>query len=89
MFESVLNTSLKFTDKKIPSNDGARRNHNWMAAAHRLLCRNETNMLQILVIKAIYSFNRDLNQGCLVYMFSLRFSGSNFFEKFTAVISCT
>ena len=23
-------------------------------------------------------FNRDLNRGCLVYMFSLRFSGSNF-----------
>ena len=24
------------------------------------------------------SFNRDLNRGCLVYMFSLRFSGSKF-----------
>ena len=23
-------------------------------------------------------FNRDLNRGCLVYMFSLRFSGSKF-----------
>ena len=25
-----------------------------------------------------YFFNRDLNRGCLVYMFSLRFSGSKF-----------
>ena len=25
-------------------------------------------------------FNRDLNQGCLVYMFPLSFSGSKFFE---------
>ena len=24
------------------------------------------------------SFNRDLKRGCLVYMFSLRFSGSKF-----------
>ena len=24
------------------------------------------------------SVNRDLNRGCLVYMYSLRFSGSNF-----------
>ena len=24
-------------------------------------------------------FNRDLNRGCLVHMFSLRFSGSKFF----------
>ena len=26
----------------------------------------------------IMLFNRDLNRGCLVYMFSLRFSGSKF-----------
>ena len=27
-------------------------------------------------VLALYFFNRDLNRGCLVYMFSLRFSGS-------------
>ena len=26
------------------------------------------------------SFNRDLNRGCFVCMFSLRFSGNKFFE---------
>ena len=26
----------------------------------------------------IQLFNRDLNRGCLVYMFSMRFSGSKF-----------
>ena len=26
----------------------------------------------------MYSFNRDVNRGCLVYMFPLRFSGSKF-----------
>ena len=28
--------------------------------------------------KPFYLFNRDLNRGCLVYMFSLRFSGCKF-----------
>ena len=32
------------------------------------------------LIRSICEFNRDLNRGCLVYMFSLRFSGSKFFE---------
>ena len=41
------------------------------------------------------SFNRDLNRGCLVYMFSLRFSGSKFLinlrRQFRAcgICSCT
>ena len=31
-------------------------------------------------------FNRDLNRGCLVYMFSLRFYGGNFvYVKFVRV----
>ena len=48
-------------------------------------------LLQICVairyfIKLFYSFptilfNRNLNRGCLVYMFSLRFSGSKFLIK--------
>ena len=33
---------------------------------------------QIAFIHLSISFNRDLNRGCLVYMFSLRFSGSKF-----------
>ena len=30
----------------------------------------------VLFVDDIHIFNRDLNRGCLVYMFSLRFSGS-------------
>ena len=29
-------------------------------------------------VKCFYLFKRYLNRGCLVYMFSLHFSGSNF-----------
>ena len=32
----------------------------------------------VLFVDDIHIFNRDLNRGCLVYMFSLRFSGSKF-----------
>ena len=32
----------------------------------------------VLFVVDIHIFNRDLNRGCLVYMFSLRFSGSKF-----------
>ena len=31
-----------------------------------------------LLLLLLILFNRDLNRGCLVYMFSLRFSGSKF-----------
>ena len=35
----------------------------------------------IIVHQFQFLFNRDLNQGCLVYMFSLRFSSSKFLIK--------
>ena len=37
----------------------------------------ESNIL-VCVIYFVCLFNRDLSHGCLVYMFSLRFSGSKF-----------
>ena len=33
-------------------------------------------MIELVLIQSL--FNRDLNRGCLIYMFSLRFSGSKF-----------
>ena len=37
-------------------------------------------------VLASYFFYQDLNPGCLVYMFSLLFSGSKFYDKFTVAV---
>ena len=49
------------------------------------------NKLMYCCLKNRLLFNPDLNRGCLVYMFSLRFSGSKFLinlqQQFTVTIS--
>ena len=35
-------------------------------------------ILSVFINRSNTLFNRDSNRGCLAYMFSLRFSGSNF-----------
>ena len=41
-------------------------------------------MFKLLVLL----FNRDLNRGCLVYMFSLHFSGSKFLINLRQLRAC-
>ena len=48
------------------------------------MCQCTANILLDSILKSnLPLFNRDLNRGCLVYMFSLRFSGSKFFINFS------
>ena len=50
---------------------------------------------ELVTLCNFFLFNRDLNRGCLVYMFSLRFSGSKFLKNLQRqfrvhkIFSCT
>ena len=54
-----------------------------------------SNILNNLITILCVLFNRDLNHGCLLYMFSVRFSGSKFLVnlrwqfRVRKIFSCT